>query len=316
MILKPGLFLRWFEPHPAWWDIALGLGCGAASTVLRLLLFSPTSGLSYAFSTHFFGITLAAILGGYRGGVVAWVTIVLVTWWLFVPSQGSFALHSTADAVALGLFAAATGLEAAVAAYLRRTIIRLSATEKHLRLVANELNHRVKNSLAMVQSVAKHTARHSADIAEFDKVLQARLKAMAQANDVLIRENWRDVDIRSLIEAELGIWGTRVALQDRGLIVPARTALGLSMIVHELATNAAKYGALSGTGRVEISCSRDRTGGLLEWRETGGPRVVPPSRRGFGSQLITRIASAQLGGEPVVEFRPEGLYARFAFSLA
>jgi two-component sensor histidine kinase len=309
---------HWFGPHPAWQDIALGLSCSAASTAARWLL-QPEFGLSYNFVTYYLGITLAAILGGYRAGAIAWTASVVTAWWLFVPIQDSFVFRRAGDAVALGLFALTAGIEASIAAILRRTIIRLRATDENLRLVAGELNHRVKNSLAMVQSIARHTVRNSADLAEFDKAFQARLKAMAKAHDLLIREGWREADVRDVLQAELGVWGPRVALHDEPLTVLARTALCLSMIIHELATNAAKYGALSGSGQVEVDWRRDPVSsdrGLLEWRETGGPRVEPPSREGFGSLLITRIAQADLGGEAALEYRPEGVYARIRFPLA
>ncbi len=183
------------------------------------------------------------------------------------------------------------------------------------RLLLDELNHRVKNNLAAVQSVAAMTARGSENLLAFQRDFQARLAALARTHDVLARNAWEATDLRALLSAALRPFGEeRIALRGPEVMVSARQASALGIVAHELAANAAKYGALSTEGgRVEVTWDEvpgegDRRALRFEWREVGGPAVAgPPERRGFGSRLIERSAATDLGGAVRLDFRPEGL---------
>jgi PAS domain S-box-containing protein len=183
------------------------------------------------------------------------------------------------------------------------------------RLLLDELNHRVKNNLAAVQSVAAMTARGSENLLAFQRDFQARLAALARTHDVLARNAWEATDLRALLSAALRPFGEeRIALRGPEVMVSARQASALGMVAHELAANAAKYGALSTEGgRVEVTWDEvpgegDRRALRFEWREVGGPAVAgPPERRGVGSRLIERSAATDLGGAGRLDFRPEGL---------
>ncbi|HEX3218939.1 MAG TPA: sensor histidine kinase, partial [Candidatus Limnocylindria bacterium] len=171
-------------------------------------------------------------------------------------------------------------------------------------LLLREVDHRAKNALAVVQSVL--TLTRTEDPADFKKAVMGRIAAMALAHTLLARERWHGADLRALLAEELAAYrgggGLESAVQFDGPLVGLApdAAQPVAMAIHELATNAAKYGALSVPGgRVAISWSRDpKEGGLvLVWRERGGPPVTaPPERRGFGTSLIQSTVVRQLQG--------------------
>lgn len=182
--------------------------------------------------------------------------------------------------------------------------------EQHQRLLINELNHRVKNSLATVQSIAHQTLREGMAIGEARDLLTARLLSLSAAHDVLTRESWEGADLGEVVAAALRPYdAARHSAHGPHHRIGPQTALALSMALHELATNALKYGALSGAeGRIAITWILDEYGALvLTWREEGGPPVVAPARTGFGSRLLRQGLGVELGGPAVMRFEPTGL---------
>ncbi len=181
-------------------------------------------------------------------------------------------------------------------------------------LLIDELNHRVKNTLAILQSIATQTFR-SASRAEREK-FEGRLGALAEAHNLLSEEKWQGSDLQDLIARVLQPYllnnPERVRMFGPKVPLSPRLAVVLSMIVHEIATNATKYGALSndsGTVALDWEIIEDSTGRQLRliWTEAGGPHVTAPVQRGFGSRLIERSARDQLGGEATVDFLPRGV---------
>jgi PAS domain S-box-containing protein len=187
--------------------------------------------------------------------------------------------------------------------------------EDDMRMMNGELAHRLKNVLAVVQSVAHQTLRNAVDIPSASQSLSARLVALGAATDVLTGGSWRSADLRALAEHALaphGELGTRIVLDGPPVALQPQVAVALALALHELATNAAKYGALSNdSGRVDLSWRVDGTGPearfKLAWREHGGPQVTEPTRRGFGSTLIERSLRSYFGGTAATEFLQEGL---------
>ncbi len=176
-----------------------------------------------------------------------------------------------------------------------------------------ELDHRVKNVLAAVQSLAAQSARRARSLEEFLPAFSGRLQALAQAHQLLTETRWQGASLLSLVSAELGGLGRAQACwTGPDLFLTPRAANALSLALHELATNAIKYGALSTEGgRVRVDWRTVQDGGFeLDWAETGGPVVEPPTRRGFGSVLLERVTARELGGVGQVVFAPEGLRAR------
>ncbi|HEX8064700.1 MAG TPA: HWE histidine kinase domain-containing protein [Allosphingosinicella sp.] len=192
--------------------------------------------------------------------------------------------------------------------------------EEHQRLLINELNHRVKNTLASVQGIAFQTLRGDVSLAEARRRFEARLMALSSAHNLLTEENWGGTSlervVRDSIEHLAGEAG-RFDVEGEPLRLAPRAALALAMALHELGTNAAKYGALSKEGgRVTIAWTQEGDRLNLVWRESGGPPVHTPSRRGFGSRLIERGLAADLGGSAVLLFDPAGLRCEIEASLA
>jgi PAS domain S-box-containing protein len=188
----------------------------------------------------------------------------------------------------------------------------VTASERRLRLLTNELNHRVKNTLATIQSIAAHTARRATSLPEFRAVFEDRLLALSATHNVLTQSSWEGAALADLLAQEFRPYPeNQVSLDGAPVDLPPQHALALGLIFHELATNAAKYGALSApSGCVKVSWSkiqRDNGPGLaLAWREEGGPQVCPPSRSGFGSRLIKTSVERELQGTVSTTFALDG----------
>lgn len=193
--------------------------------------------------------------------------------------------------------------------------------EAHRELLLNELNHRVRNTLATVQSMASQTLRNAGIDAGVHRVLEARLITLSNVHNVLTDSNWDSADLRDVAQAALkphqAPGRERFALDGPRLRLRPKSAVAVSMALHELCTNAIKYGALSvDSGRVAISWSVDGDRFRLQWQERGGPKVAPPMRKGFGSRLIERGLAAELRGEARLDYRPEGVVCTVDAPLA
>ena len=211
--------------------------------------------------------------------------------------------------------AGAEGLEeiAAVRAALRSASRELKARQERQEVMINELNHRVKNTLATVQALARQTfakVPRGEDGGAPLEVFTERLIALSGAHDLLTRTGWREADMGQLVEASLGAHVDRVDRSGPEVALAPHTAVGLSMVFHELATNSAKYGALSAAGgRVEVTWKRDSVTDNLVfiWRDVGGPPVTPPAAPGFGTRLIESSIRREQKGQSRFDFRPDGV---------
>jgi PAS domain S-box-containing protein len=193
--------------------------------------------------------------------------------------------------------------------------------ERHLQLVMHELNHRVKNSLAVVQSIASQTVRSSTSLADFEEALIGRIRALANAHTLLTESNWRFAKLSEIVREAIRPYrrGTNDTVQISGpqLLLTPSASLAFSMVLHELTTNAWKYGALSGSGGTlvidwRLAEERGESTLLLQWTEKGGPQVVPPARPGFGGQLIDFTISHEFGGTSSVEYSDDGVVCDIA----
>lgn len=187
--------------------------------------------------------------------------------------------------------------------------------ESRLRLLMREVDHRAKNALAVVQSIVMLS--RTEDPKEFANAVEGRVTAMARAHSLLAASRWSGADLATLAQEELSAFtqDRRFTVTGPPVAIAAEVVQSFSMVLHELVTNAIKYGSLSvAGGRVAVSWRVDKTAGLLsvEWTESGGPPVAPPTRHGFGSILLEQTVLGQMHGELVLEWPPEGLRCRIA----
>ena len=228
--------------------------------------------------------------------------------------------YVSADSKAIWLDVRGNPVEEGLAIFFR-DITERKLTEEHLRLMVHELNHRVKNSLATVQAIAAQTLRGGGAALEVREALTSRLLALAKAHDVLTDAKWSGARLEEIASQAAAPYGTeRFRVEGPGVILPPRTAIALALAFHELATNAAKYGALSNAaGQVNLAWRLlddvDPPRLHLTWREVGGPPVKPPARKGFGSRLIQQGLAAEFIGEVRMDFQPTGLICQVDVAL-
>jgi two-component sensor histidine kinase len=294
---------------------------------------------------YLFTATGVAILGVIRATLIT----DLVPWLLFVPfilvvslaygrGPALFGLALAALAAAVTLagrlsealaatqFWAATGVFCAVGVMtielghsLRASFERHLHAEAQLQMLNLELAHRLKNNLAMVQAIVFQTLRQPISAREAQDAINERLVALGRATDLLTQTSWEATDLRRIVESVAkALDRGRFNIEGPAVGVGAQQALALSLAFHELATNAAKYGSLSSeSGSVAVRWVQPAPDFIhLTWEERGGPTVVAPTKRGFGSTLIEQSLRSYLPGTASLDFRPDGLRFTLEGSLA
>jgi two-component sensor histidine kinase/CheY-like chemotaxis protein len=184
--------------------------------------------------------------------------------------------------------------------------------EEQVRFLMNEVNHRSKNMLSVVMAIAQQTA--ASNPKEFVTVFSSRLHALAVNHDLLIKNQWRSIEISDLIRGQLAhfgdLVGTRVSLEGPSLRLSSAAAQSIGMVMHELSTNAAKHGALledAGWIGIDWRVQDEGTGFSISWIENGGPPVMPPTHRGFGTTVVTKMIERGLNGTTRLDYAPSGL---------
>ena len=197
-------------------------------------------------------------------------------------------------------------------AYLIKIIQDITArklSDETRQLLTMEVNHRSKNLLTIVQVIARQTAARSPE--DFVKTFGARLRALAANQDLLVKSEWQRIDLGELVRSQLehfGAMGDRLVLSGPSVMVPPSAAQALGMALHELATNAAKYGSLSNeTGKVEISWTVEGDMFHMTWREVGGPEVTAPGSSGFGTTVLDTMTAASTSGDVNIDYAPDGV---------
>ena len=195
----------------------------------------------------------------------------------------------------------------------RRVLEWLSSEASIRNSLTRELNHRVKNTLANVLSIAALTRRRATDIDDFTESLTARIRALSATHDLLSQTNWSNAPLGDVIRSELAPYmegsESHVVLAGPEIRLAPNDAMSLGLAIHELATNAAKYGALSSNdGRIHVTWKLIKNDlAQIHWREEGGPTVVEPTKRGFGRDLIEKIVAHELRSQVDLQFRPDGV---------
>jgi len=194
-----------------------------------------------------------------------------------------------------------------------RATAELKDAAERQAILAAELQHRIKNTMAMVDAIANQTIRGD-DVTAARNAFSARLVTLGQAHDILTQTSWTGAPIREIVAGALAPHRTddrRINFGGPEIELEPKPALALALAVHELATNAVKYGALSTSGQVDVVWSNEENGNnagfRFNWTESGGPRVTEPNKKGFGSRLIERVLANDFGGEVKTHYRPDGV---------
>jgi two-component sensor histidine kinase len=282
-----------------------------AATVLVVIASLIRWGLGFLgetllpFTTYYPVVLFATYLGGPWVGIFTAIAGGLVGWWAFLsPHVGFFPLRIAGE-LELPTYAVACALIIWGADSYRRLAARLREEERLRTLAVEELAHRLKNKIASIQSIISYQLREQPRLR--DDII-ARLVALAATDDLIMTAQGRGASIRAILSTELKPYGlARISMEGPDIILTPTLALTLALIVHELATNAAKYGALSvPAGKLSIQWSLADRILNLDWRETGGPVVVSPTHRGFGLKLLSR-ALEQFSGNVEMTFETNGL---------
>jgi two-component sensor histidine kinase len=205
---------------------------------------------------------------------------------------------------------------------LANAVVLLRKSEQHQRRLIAELDHRVKNTLAQIAGVATSTREGSDSIDDFVRSLDGRIQSAAVAHTLLSENSWKSVSLDALVRAELAPYATgkNIDISGTDVLLGIAETQALAKVLHELATNAAKYGALSiPGGQVSVSWDREPSGRaadlILEWREVGGPTVISEIHSSYGTSLIRELIPHELGGNVDLVFGPDGAFCKIRFAL-
>lgn len=296
---------------PAVTEALVGILFPMAAVALRDALMSLTGPVA-PFPLNFVAVLCATLLAGWRSGVLAVCVAQLLAWYILVEPKGSFALARSSDITALLLVAVSSLLIVTIIAFYQREVRRSAAQiarqlEAREILVA-ELNHRVKNTLAIVQSLSHQSFKHQSSGDE-RRTFERRLAALAGAHNILTEHDWKGAHLHDVVcEALKPFSIERFVLRGPDLLLSPGTAVAFCLAFHELATNSLKHGTLTvPDGRVELTWRDDRDDGFwLSWRERNGPAVSKPDRVGSGLKLIQRIFQQEVKGVVQLHFADEG----------
>jgi two-component sensor histidine kinase len=296
----------------------IAYGCALAVTILAAVVpftFEWLGTHSVFFAPYFPAVLFATLVGGVGPGVLALALGIVLEWWVFlVPGSFGFRTPDLEESFQLIFYSAAGFFVIWIAEEYRRLLRRSEEEESKRRLYLGELQHRVRNMMTIVQSIVRQSLHGNGEAIE---TVNGRIVALLATNELLTRSEEQTADVKDILLAELIPYGSsRIILQGESRELPSRLAVAFALVIHELATNAVKYGALSQEqGQVHIAWLIQGDRFTLEWIETGGPVVKGPTRQGLGTPLITRLVSG-LTGEIVNDFRPSGLICRIAFDLS
>jgi len=305
--------MAWRAPfpraRPTWArSMLLGLSMPVAATALRWGIASLV-GYSLPFISYFPFLLAASIWGGARGGVVALAVSAILAGRLFFRSDDPLLPWALGSFVISGGFIILAGSLLAEAVRLSRDREkRLEATEAELRTLVGELAHRGRNAITVLMAVVSQSVRRASSLEEAEQIINARLDALGRAQDEVLKAEGRATSLSALLSRTLEPFDlARFQLECEGsAVVNPDAAAAVCLVIHELATNAVKYGALSTGGRVHVQCREDDGKSQVEWRETGGPKVEPPKAHGFGHRLLSMALSPH-GGRATRRFEPDGV---------
>ena len=299
--------------------LARSIAVFGATIVIGLIAFSPL--LQHSLNTGplaflcILPLMWAALRHDQRDTATTALVLAAFAVWGALAGSGPFARSNLNDAFLLlsafmiGISVPSLALSADVATRERH--------ERHIEDIMLELSHRSKNLLAVVQSIARQVARRTKNFEDFDAAFAARIRALANVHDLLVTRNWQGADIREVISSQLAPFGQpdddRITIEGPELILRPKAVEQIGLALHELATNATKYGALSspqGSVSIRWTIVQSKDGSTqmrIDWQERGGPPVAPPQQNGFGHMVITHLAPRALEGYANLDYAIDGL---------
>ena len=268
---------------------------------------------SQHFTTYYPAVLIAALVGGAGAGTYAAILGGIIAWWAFMPPHVAFSSLTFGQVVSLLIYLLASLFIVWAANHYRELTKRLEDEEKFRKMTVEELAHRLKNKIATIQSIISLQLRDSPQTRD---AIIGRLIALSATDDLIMEAQGQGARLQQIIAAELGPYeASRIAVEGPVILLSPKLATTMALLVHELTTNSAKYGALSSaTGQVAICWSLSGTRLNLEWRERDGPIVATPVHRGFGTRLLS-VALEPFGGTVETTFEPTGLICRLSATL-
>lgn len=304
---------RWRRPLPGSAEAyALALLLVVLATLARWALGFFTQDLQ-AFTTFYPAVLFAALLGGAGPGIFAALAGGFICWWQFLSPFTSPLLLTRADELNLLTYFVASALIVWASDHYRRLTRRLRDEETFRKLAVDELAHRLKNKVATIQSIVRFRLR---DYPEVRDDIVGALAALMATDELITATQGEGARFRDILVAEFAPYDmSRIATAGPDCLLSPRLALTMALLVHELATNSAKYGALSASaGKLSIDWSlADRRLNVV-WRESAGPPVSPPNHSGFGTRLFRR-ALEQFDGKVDAAFEPSGMVCKLSVVL-
>jgi two-component sensor histidine kinase len=297
-------------PRPGSFEAyGIAVACVLAATLIRLLI-DMVAPSSIYFATFVPALLIAALIGGLAAGATATLLGGLIAWWMFFEPRFTWAVAEKNHFIGIALYLFAGALIVWTASQYRLLLTKIDEEEKYRRIVVDELSHRVKNKLATIYAILRHELRGQPEI--WDSV-SGRLQALSAADDFIGRDPDAGVELKMLLDMEVEPFGVeRFTCSGPPARLFGKLPTVLALVFHELTTNAAKYGALlKPEGHIHIVWGKRDEAFELAWTESGGPEVLAPRRRSFGSHLIERSLDT-FGGQARLEFAPEGVICRIS----
>lgn len=282
--------------------ILVALACLAGATSVRVVL--GWFGVTAPFGTFFPAVLVTALLAGTPAAIAVIMASVFVVWWTFLPPPYQFNPIGAKDIANITLFIISSGLIIVVAQLYRTTLQQLQNRNSERELLMRELEHRGRNTYAIVETIVRNTLAADRDKAD---IIAARVRAVSSANDLVNWSNTRTVSLLRLLALVFGANAERISVSGADVELSPAATRTLSLVFHELLINAMKYGALSNpSGSIAIHWVSGAERVALTWVESGGPEVSRPDRTGFGTTVMTRSLAA-LSGDIDFAFNLSGL---------
>jgi two-component sensor histidine kinase len=316
--------LAWLErwtPRPVTLleSIGVALAATAVATLLRYVL-NPLIGTTVPFAPYFPALLVASLIGGTRAGFLT-LTFSLVAAWLVFLGPGLDNDLWRGVLPVLVLFVSGS-LIIWPAALLRHALMELTAARAAERTLMSEINHRVKNIYSVVLAMSTQTARGAKSLEDYMQRFSSRLQALANTQNVLVSHTTDGAHMSEVVRAALGPFADsrsdQVSIAGPEVYLGSQSCVSLTLALHELSTNAMKYGALlEASGRIDVSWQFEPAMRKLSfvWRETGVPHVASPERKGFGTRLIEQTFAQESDRRVEMKYLPGGLVCEMSCTL-